>query len=80
LLKDPTFRLIGSEKIWERGAALPLRCPGAGRRPLGALQMKSLRDTFRTREMGVQSRLFVEIKKEIQSYTSEDHGNKEDQK
>jgi hypothetical protein len=24
LSKDPTFRLIGSEKIWERGAALPL--------------------------------------------------------
>jgi hypothetical protein len=23
LSQDPTFRLIGSEKIWERGAALP---------------------------------------------------------
>jgi Transposase DDE domain group 1 len=23
--QDPTFRLIGSEKIWERGAALPSR-------------------------------------------------------
>jgi len=25
LSQDPTFRLIGSEKIWERGAALPSR-------------------------------------------------------
>src|SRR5207247_5768681 len=25
LAQDPTFRLIGSEKIWERGAALPSR-------------------------------------------------------
>jgi hypothetical protein len=25
LPRDPTFRLIGSEKIWERGAALTLR-------------------------------------------------------
>lgn len=25
LAQDPTFRLIGSEKIWERGAALTLR-------------------------------------------------------
>jgi hypothetical protein len=25
LSRDPTFRLIGSEKIWERGAALPSR-------------------------------------------------------
>jgi predicted ribosome quality control (RQC) complex YloA/Tae2 family protein len=25
LLQDPTFRLIGSEKIWERGAALTSR-------------------------------------------------------
>ena len=25
LSQDPTFRLIGSEKIWERGAALPAR-------------------------------------------------------
>ena len=25
LSQDPTFRLIGSEKIWERGAALPPR-------------------------------------------------------
>jgi len=25
LSKDPTFRLIGSEKIWDRGAALPSR-------------------------------------------------------
>ena len=23
--RDPTFRLIGSEKIWDRGAALPSR-------------------------------------------------------
>ena len=25
LSRDPTFRLIGSEKIWDRGAALPSR-------------------------------------------------------
>jgi hypothetical protein len=25
LAQDPTFRLIGSERIWERGAALPSR-------------------------------------------------------
>jgi hypothetical protein len=25
LSQDPTFRLIGSEKIWDRGAALPSR-------------------------------------------------------
>jgi hypothetical protein len=25
LSQDPTFRLIASEKIWERGAALPSR-------------------------------------------------------
>ena len=25
LAQDPTFRLIGSEKIWDRGAALPSR-------------------------------------------------------
>ena len=25
LSRDPTFRLIGSEKIWDRGAALPFR-------------------------------------------------------
>ena len=25
LSQDPTFRLIGSEKIWERGAALTSR-------------------------------------------------------
>src|SRR5437773_12445328 len=25
LSQDPTFRLIGSDKIWERGAALPSR-------------------------------------------------------
>ena len=25
LAQDPTFRLIGSEKIWERGAALTSR-------------------------------------------------------
>ena len=28
LSQDPTFRLIGSEKIWERGAALTGRSPG----------------------------------------------------
>jgi hypothetical protein len=27
LSRDPTFRLIGSEKIWERGAALTSRLP-----------------------------------------------------
>src|SRR5450759_3429010 len=27
LSQDPTFRLIGSETIWERGAALPSRLP-----------------------------------------------------
>ena len=27
LSQDPTFRLIGSEKIWERGAALTSRLP-----------------------------------------------------
>src|ERR1039458_8556581 len=27
LSQDPTFRLIGSEKIWERGVALPSRLP-----------------------------------------------------
>ena len=26
LSQDPTFRLIGSEKIWERGAALTSAC------------------------------------------------------
>ena len=26
LSQDPTFRLIGSEKIWDRGPALPLAC------------------------------------------------------
>ncbi|HEY2663426.1 MAG TPA: transposase [Candidatus Binataceae bacterium] len=26
LSQDPTFRLIGSKKIWERGAALTSRC------------------------------------------------------
>src|SRR5450756_1726635 len=26
LSQDPTFRLIGSSKIWERGAALTSRC------------------------------------------------------
>jgi len=25
LSQDPTFHLIGSEKIWDRGAALPSR-------------------------------------------------------
>ena len=25
LSRDPTFQLIGSEKIWDRGAALPSR-------------------------------------------------------
>ena len=25
LSQDPTFRLIGSEKIWDRGTALPSR-------------------------------------------------------
>ncbi len=25
LSQDPTFRLIGSEKVWDRGAALPSR-------------------------------------------------------
>ncbi|MGD0923003.1 MAG: transposase [Terriglobia bacterium] len=28
LSQDPTFRLIGSEKIWERGAVLPRRSGG----------------------------------------------------
>jgi hypothetical protein len=35
LAHDPMFRLIGSEKIWERGAALTSgRCATKGRLPL----------------------------------------------
>ena len=30
LSQDPTFRLIGSEKIWERGAALTSRLQSFG--------------------------------------------------
>ena len=32
LAQDPSFRLIGSEKIWDRGAALPPGCRALRRR------------------------------------------------
>jgi len=35
LSQDPTFRLIGSEKIWERGAALPALVRDRGAEPRG---------------------------------------------
>src|SRR6202047_1121229 len=34
LSQDPTFRLIGSRKIWERGAALTSRFPAVGNKML----------------------------------------------
>ena len=34
LSQDPTFRLIGSERIWERGAALTSRLRSLEKQPL----------------------------------------------
>ena len=41
LSQDPTFRLIGSEKIWERGAALTSR-------------LQSFETDFRSKEGGAE--------------------------
>jgi hypothetical protein len=54
--RDPTFHLMGSEKIWDRGAApAQVRFPGEGLRPEGALLSGIAPGVYSLRRIGWKS-------------------------